>query len=281
MGLAKYLDFGRDLEFARLIARDPDTDLILVGLEIARDAFPALDFAHTVEWISRRAREVTAARPRMTSDRAVLEELSRCLFGRHGLHGNREAFQRAESSYLHRVVETGVGIPISLSLVYQAVARTAGIELNGVAAPLHFLTRFETAEGPLFLDAFHAGQILNEGECVAWLKSLSGMKLGEIERSLEPAGPRSVVIRLLNNLKSLHVRQEDWSAAWNVQRRLTALHPGAYEHQRDLALIAVKSLHPGQALDLLDECLRHCPRSEQAALREQRLLAEKLLADCN
>lgn len=275
------LEFHNDSEFRKLLTRTPEIDLTLVALELARDGQPALDFAHTLDWISRRADEVRSHLARARDDRAMLRELSRCLSGTHGLHGDKEAFDRSEGSYINRVIETGIGIPISLSLVYVAVAQRAGVELEGVAAPMHFLTRLETIEGPLFVDAFHQGEVLNYYECCSWLQQLSGLSPEEIETTLEPARPREVVIRMLNNLKALQVRQEQWDQVWHVQRRLAALHPGAYEQQRDLALVALKSSHPGPAIDLLETCLKRCAPEERPLLQSHLLAAERLLADWN
>lgn len=275
------LEFSRDTEFRRLLLRDTDVDLTRVALELARDAQPRLDFAHTLEWIDKRAGEVRSHLVRAKNDRAMLSELSRCLSGTHGLHGDKEAFHRAESSYLNRVIETGVGIPISLSLVYVAVAQRAGLGLEGVAAPMHFLTRLDTIEGPLFVDAFHEGQVLDFDDCRMWLESLSGLTTDEIESSLEPATPRDVVIRMLNNLKAVHLQQELWGEAWHVQRRLTALHPGTFEHRRDLAIIALKSNRPGVAIDLLEACLKNCSQKERPMLQSHLRVAERLLATLN
>lgn len=274
-------DFHNDTEFRKLLMRSSDVDLIVLALELARDAQPQLDFNHTLEWISRRAEEVRSHLVRARNDRAMLRELSRCLSGTHGLHGDKEAYQRSESSYINRVIETGVGIPISLSLVYVAVAQRAGVELEGVAAPMHFLTRLESIEGPLFVDAFHQGEVLSYDECCSWLESLSGLEPEEIENALEPAQPREVVIRMLNNLKALQVKQEQWDQVWHVQRRLAALHPGAYEHRRDLALIGIKANHPGAAIDLLEACLKTCSAQDRPILQGHLLAAERLLADWN
>jgi regulator of sirC expression with transglutaminase-like and TPR domain len=274
-------EFHNDTEFRKLLRRSPDVDLTLVALELARDGQPSLDFGHTLDWISRRAEEVRNHLVRARSDRAMLRELSRCLSGTHGLHGDKEAFHRAESSYINRVIETGVGIPISLSLVYVAVAQRAGAELEGVAAPMHFLARLEGIEGPLFVDAFHQGEVLSYSECCTWLETLSGMAPEDFENALEPARPRDIVIRMLNNLKALQVKQEQWDQTWHVQRRLAALHPGVYEHRRDLALVALKSNHPGPAIDLLEDCLKVCPRGDRPVLQGHLLSAERLLADRN
>lgn len=274
-------EFQSDHEFRKLLTRNSNVDLTVLALELARDGQPSLDFDHTLEWISRRADEVRSHLTRAQNDRAMLRELSRCLYGTHGLHGDKQAFLRAESSYINRVIETGVGIPISLSLVYVAVAQRAGVDLEGVAAPMHFLSRLETIEGPLFVDAFHQGEVLSYDECCSWLESLSGLESEQIEAFLEPAKPRDIVIRMLNNLKALQVKQERWDQAWHVQRRLSALHPGSFDQRRDLALVAMKSNHPGVAVDLLESCLKTCSPSDRPVLQGHLLAAEKLLAGLN
>jgi regulator of sirC expression with transglutaminase-like and TPR domain len=275
------LDFFHDDEFHKLLVYRTDVDLTQVALELARDAQPDLDFDLTLEWIDKRAMEVKRHLTWAKSDQAMLKELSRCLSGTHGLHGDKAAYQHAESSYINRVIETGVGIPISLSLVYVAVAQRAGLELEGVAAPMHFLSRLDSVEGPLFVDAYHNGQVMTFDDCCTWLGSLSGLSSEQIEDSLEPAAPREVVVRLLNNLKAVHVQHEQWQQAWDVQRRLTALHPGDPAHRRDLAIIALKSNRPGTAIDLLAKCLKTCSNRDRALLQSHLHVAERLQAAFN
>lgn len=250
-----HLDFPQDDEFSKLLQRQRDVNLSVVALEIARDAYPQLDFAHSLWWIAKRGSELIAPASRCQSDRALLKEIGRSLAGTHGLHGDKEAFHRPEASYLHRVIETGVGIPISLSLVYAAVAEEAGIELSGVAAPMHFLTRYDGSGGTFFVDAFNQGRVLHYDRCIRWLQELTELTADEIEPLLEPAKPRDIVIRMLNNLKALYVQQEQWDAIWSVQRRLTALQPAVLDQRRDLALVAMKTNRPGLAIDLLQLCL--------------------------
>jgi regulator of sirC expression with transglutaminase-like and TPR domain len=276
------LNFPDDVEFSRLVARQPEIDLVRVALELARDAYPELNFRHTLEWLGKRGDELSDALHVASSDREVLQAVGRCLAGTHGLHGDREAFSRAESSYLHRVIETGVGIPISLSTVYVAVAQRAGLDLHGVASPMHFLVRFDGTLQTYFLDAFNQGRILKYDRCLDWLQRMTDMPPDEIEPFLEPATPRDIVIRMLNNLKSVYVQQDDWQAVWPVQRRLTALQPTQYDQRRDLALVALKSMRIGLAIDLLDQCAKDAPDADAAeVVKHHRQLAERLLSTWN
>ena len=229
-------DYSADVEFSKLLLRDSDVDLTVVSLEIARDANPQLQFEHTLNWIAARAAELSGRVAGAWSEADSLRALSTMLSECYGLVGDEAAYQQAESSYLPDVIARKRGIPISLSILYIAVAKEIGIDLRGVAAPQHFLTRFDGVEGTFFLDPFVGGRVMDRDECLHFLHEITNMPESELKPCLKPADSRAIVIRMLNNLKVLHAKHEDWPAAWLVQERLVALKPTYYEERRDLAL---------------------------------------------
>ena len=77
------------------------------------------------------------------------------------------------------MLETGRGIPISLSFVYLNVANELGIPLEPIAAPSHFLTRLQTDSGNLYVDAFDNGRIMDEPECLEWLHGITELPVAE------------------------------------------------------------------------------------------------------
>jgi regulator of sirC expression with transglutaminase-like and TPR domain len=258
--------YACDAEFLKLFTRRADVDLTLVALELARDAQPNLDFRPTLEWLDARGRELAGAVARSKTDSEAVALLVKCLAERHGIYGDEASYDRADSSFLNRVVETGRGLPITLSILYMAVAERVGIDLRGVSAPRHFLTRYESVDGTVFIDPYARGRILSQRACVKWLAEISGLAKADVRSSLKPAASRTIVMRMLNNLKALYVKHENWHAAWMVQHRLTALAPASYQERRDLALISIRANRPGHAVDLLNSCLRTCPKKEKPAL---------------
>ncbi len=260
--------FQCDSEFIKLLMRRSDIDLTAASLEIARDAYPDLDFDETFDWIDDRAEELAGPVARAKTDIDVLEELRNCLITNHQIHGSPEAFCQADGSFLNRVIETKQGGPISLSLLYMAVADRLGIKLSGVATPSHFLTRYESIAGPLFLDPFSGGRVMTFVETADWLQQSTGAPGSSIVNALEPAEPRVIIIRMLNNLKRLYTKQECWKSAWNVQHRLAALQPTLYEERRDLAVLSLKAHRPGDAINLLSCCLKSCPSDESEMLAQ-------------
>lgn len=265
--MASESDYTCDGEFLKLLTRRPDVDLTIAALELARDAYPGLDFRPTLAWIEARAEQLAGPVARARTELDALQEFGRVIAEEHGICGDRESYDRADSSYLNRVIETRRGIPITLSLLYMAVARRLGMDLKGVGAPMHFLTRYESVEGPLFIDAYAGGRILTPLQCKKWLHEISKLTGPALAAALKPAGPRAILLRMLNNLKALYLDQENWAAAWNVQHRLAVLAPASYKHRRDLALISLRANRPGHALDLLRSCLRTCPSDERELLQ--------------
>lgn len=275
------IDYSCDNEFLKLLSCRSDVDLTRAALELARDQFPRLDFRPTLDWIDARSEEVASRVAHAWTERDALCELADCIAGSHGVYGDRSAYATADGSFLHRVIEMRRGIPISLSLLYMAVADKVGIELVGVGAPMHFLARCESTEGPLYLDAYGRGRIMNTEQCLNWLERITKFSRCQLERSLEPASPRAVLIRFLTNLKVLYLELEDWNSAWLVQHRLAALQPASYADRRDLAIIAVQAHHPGQAVQLLECCLSSCPKQDKELLQSQLDRAHSMLAQWN
>lgn len=281
MSMFSERDFTADVEFSKLLLRDSDVDLTLVSLEIARDTLPNLRFEDTLEWIRARAAELLCQAAGAWSDADALRALGSLLAEKYGLRGDEKAYLLAESSYLPEIIARKRGIPISLSILYMAVAEKAGIELRGVAAPQHFLVRFNGVDGPIFLDPFGGGRLMDRDECLRFLHEVTNMPESELQPCLKPASVRAIVIRMLNNLKVLHVKNEEWAAAWLVQERLVALKPTCYEERRDLAFIALKSERTQAAIDLLEDCLAECPDQQTDLLRQNLDEAKRQLARWN
>lgn len=275
-------DFPADTEFLKLLGRQDDqVDLTTAALELARDAHPDLEFDPTFSWVDARAAELRGPMTRAGSDEAILGELSECLALHHGIVGSREVYEHADGSFLNRIIEQKTGIPISLSVLYMAVAKAAGIELLGVGAPGHFLTRYETFDTPLFVDAFAGGTILTYEECARRLETTQGVSHDAVRRSLEPVGPRLIIIRMLNNLKTLYAKHGDWQECWKVQHRLLALQPAQYGQRRDWAMISLKAGRAGPALEMLEACLESCPAEDKEFLEQQKREAHWKLAQWN
>jgi len=274
-------DYLCDTEFSKLLTRRSNVDLTVAALELARDAYPDLDFAETLNWIDATGKQIFGQVAAAKSERDALRIVAECISVEHAISGDTETYNDPDNSYLHRVIQRQRGIPISLSLLYMAVAHRAGLTLQGVSTPAHFLTRYEAVDGPVFVDAFCGGCVLSFDETLHRACQASGLSPEKCEALLEPVSARKTVIRMLNNLKAIHSQTENWPAAWMVQHRLVLLQPGSYSQRRDLGLISLRADRPGQAIDMLQGCLNSCPPEEAEHLTAQLAVARQQVTRWN
>ena len=74
--------------------------------------------------------------------------LNELLFDEIGFTGNETDYEDPRNSFLNEVLDRRTGIPITLSLVYMEVARRAGLTIEGVNYPGHFLVRCRSPRTP-------------------------------------------------------------------------------------------------------------------------------------
>ncbi len=114
------------------------------------------------------------------------------------------------------------------------VARRAGLEVEGVNFPGHFLVRCQG----LIIDAFHRGAILSEDACRVLLRRHEG-EGAAIEPHLSGhASKRQILARMLVNLKRIYVQMNSFPQAREVTGLLLSIDPTATHELRDRGLLA-------------------------------------------
>ncbi len=270
--------FRRDQEFSKLLVGRRDIDIVIATLELSRDADPDLSFEPSLAWIQQRADELTGQLAGCSDEKAMLRCIVNCLAGEYGLHGDESCYECPESSFLDQVIQTGTGLPITLSVLYCAVAERVGVPLKLVPAPQHVVCRLVTDHEAVYVDPFFEGRVLSEAECLAWLSVRTQLDPRDLLPTLRPASPRVVIERMLLNLKNLYVKQANWLSLWPVQYRLTALNPGVVEASRDLGLVAAYCGKHGQAISILRDCLSEVSAQDREVLVKQISDSERKLA---
>ena len=83
------------------------------------------------------------------------------------LQGDSENYYDPSNSLLPFVLATRKGIPISLAIVHAAVGRRAGLPIEFVGMPMHFMNKLGDAETPdeRFIDVFAGGKMLDRCDC--------------------------------------------------------------------------------------------------------------------
>mmetsp|Transcript_45622 Transcript_45622/g.90498 ORF Transcript_45622/g.90498 Transcript_45622/m.90498 type:complete len:507 (-) Transcript_45622:103-1623(-) len=194
-----------------LLADSARADLLEEGgLVVSQWADPGIaDVAKARRQLAELAERVEARIPAHASLRQRVEAVGAVLFGEAGFTGNVDEYYDPRNSFLHTVLERKCGIPISLSILWAAVARRVAVPCFLCALmPAHVLVRvrMDGGDGPrddLFVDAF-GGHVMDHAAVVQFVVNRLGVGLREDFIAQKPA--TFVYARLLRNLVHIYLR---------------------------------------------------------------------------
>lgn len=231
---------GEDLRafFDRLAGTaDEEPDIVRAALWVARIGRPRVDVAGAMARIDGLAEAARDALRDAVDDRERVLGLCTFLHEHEGFRGNDVDYYAPENSYLDRVLETREGLPIVLATIYIAVGRRLGLEIEGVNFPGHFVARVRLGEGEeVYVDPF-AGAVVGERDLAQQLRRYQGTEATLGREHLAAAPTRAMVVRMLGNLKIVHLRAGDLARALEYCDWIVELMPRSPRELRDRALI--------------------------------------------
>jgi regulator of sirC expression with transglutaminase-like and TPR domain len=224
------------------------TGLARAALVIARIEYPRLDpdpYLRRLDAMGEAARlriEQEVHRSGSASTLTCIKAVNAYLFEELAFVGNRSHYEDPRNSCLNEVLERRTGIPITLSVVYLEVARRAGVPVDGVNFPGHFLVRCPEAasrgSSGLIIDPFHGGALLSEQDCRLLLQQHVGSEVAFDTSLLLPATRPQILVRMLLNLKRTYVHMRSFPQARAVTELLLTITPSALSELRDRGLLA-------------------------------------------
>ncbi|MDB4943372.1 MAG: hypothetical protein JWP97_2906 [Labilithrix sp.] len=224
---------------------DPDVDVELGAMLIARDAYGTVDVAEALAELHALGRDAGHPDPEATL-RARVERVSE-EFQKLGFRGNAEDYYDPRNSFLTDVVRRRTGIPITLCIVWRAMARAASLDAEGVSFPAHFLVRVDGPRGgprlrrPIIVDPFNGGRILDLKAARALHEKNFGASGMPFDTDFfMPANPRITIMRMLVNLQNLYTRRGEDARAFLAVDRILTLLPNYSIALRDRAALATR-----------------------------------------
>ena len=185
-------------------------DLTEIALAIAQQERPALDLVESraalAELVSGFQQLLSGGESTSAVDSARL--LSRFLCEQQGFAGNEDEYYDPDNSYLDRLLQLRRGIPISLALLYIHVGRAAGLDLQGVGFPGHFLVGVYQQGEQALIDPF-AGRLVTETGLLALLKQQRGEMAVLDDTFTRPVSASEILLRMINNLRAIYQQQGD------------------------------------------------------------------------
>ena len=264
--------------FATLVADDASLNLLEAAISIAHDEIPGLDAQAVLAEVDALAERLRQRLPADASQAHRLRLLTRYFHAELGFAGNVNDYYERGNSYIHQVLETRRGIPISLAVIFIEMAAQIGLRVQGIAFPGHFLVKLRIDAHEVVLDPF-TGQSLSRARLDEFLQAYrQGSGLPDdvelpIELFLQAAAPRQILARMLRNLKEIHRVADDLPRLLAVQQRLVLLLPDEASERRDRGLVLEALGHWPMAAADLAHYLEREPQAADADALRQRLQA--------
>jgi regulator of sirC expression with transglutaminase-like and TPR domain len=233
-------------------AEDPRGDIAEAALWLAAEDCAEVDVDGALRAIDDLAADLT--------ERLAGARGSEAVTVTHALLRERVGLRRSgggdpRAHYLHFVLERGAGIPISCAVLWMAVGRRAGLNVEGIGLPGHFGVR---VDGVLAEPA--AGEVLDEDGAQRLVAAATGKDIGTLQPAwLLPATARLMLARMSRNLRGCYSSLERWDMAVRAADRCVALFPQEPTERRDRGLLLWRTGHNGAALADLRHYLDNAP----------------------
>jgi regulator of sirC expression with transglutaminase-like and TPR domain len=252
-------------KFADIASLNDDSiDLATAALVIAADEYPGLDlelYLDKLEQIASEARNTAAA---LADASDIIQAINSVLFLEYGYHGNKQSYYDPRNSYLNQVIDRRTGIPITLSVLYMAVADRVGLPVLGVGMPGHFLVKHAGPSGEVYIDSFNGGRLMDAAGCAKLVEDISGAKLELRPEHLSAVSKKQILTRMLANLAGIYSEGKDYARAIRAVDYILMIDANQPTYVRDRGLLLAASGRKRDSIESLERYLKLSPDSRDA-----------------
>ena len=260
----------RNLFAHQVSLADSEVDLQKAALCMAGEEYPDLDVEAYLARMDEMAGNVRSQVGAKADPEDLARELNHYLFDSEGFAGNSNDYYNSENSFLNRVMDNRVGIPITLSVLYLGIAKRLGLTCYGVGMPGHFLVNVQELD--LYMDPFHSGQLLSAGDCRRLAQSMLGSGIEWNDDFLAPTSSKMVLSRMLNNLRHIYSHGGKLNKLGSVLERMLLIDESNVSLYKELAACQIK-------LGERDSAIRTLQFLTRQAEDERDIAAAKSLID--
>ncbi|MEM7341443.1 MAG: transglutaminase-like domain-containing protein [Actinomycetota bacterium] len=201
------------------------------------------------------AAELVPGGEALSSNESDLDRVIRHVFVTLGFVGNAAHYYSPDNSFIHRVLDTRRGIPLTLAAVGAEVARRHGVDLRVVGLPGHVVLGIGP-EPERWIDPFRAGMQLDLEMC-RWIAGRS-IPIERFHHDMtRPIDATAFTTRMLGNLKLVYRRRGDLGGLAAALNLSVAIPNSPVSERQELAAV-----------------LAALGRDELAAVQRERLIVD-------
>jgi regulator of sirC expression with transglutaminase-like and TPR domain len=204
------------------VTRRADSDLAEAALCVCAEADPGVDIDAGLLRLDALADGLRTRGGVPRNDlEAAAASLRGYLAGECGFSGNVDDYYDPANGLLTSVLDRRQGLPITLSILYVAIARRLDVPAWGIAHPGHYYVGLGTRDNTIVLDPFHGGEPVTQVELAERISAATAGQVEFTRAHLRSAGPALTIRRLLNNLtRDYSNRGAVTDALWTVDLKL-------------------------------------------------------------
>lgn len=176
---------------------------------VARMQYPDLEYEPLAETIDKLAEDIWLELNKKMTALEKVRIINHFMFDVWGFKPNRTHFYAPQNNFINIVLDSKMGNPISLSLIYREIALRLNLPIFGVLIPGQFVLAYVDPylENPrkvnnpdnilFYIHPFNRGSVLGRKEIDEYLKEQG------VDRSVTyylPASPVKIISRLISNL---------------------------------------------------------------------------------
>ncbi|MDJ0649069.1 MAG: transglutaminase-like domain-containing protein [Xenococcaceae cyanobacterium MO_188.B19] len=245
---------------------DRDINLAKAALYFSQAEYPYLDIEAYLNKLLKISQAIELQLPATRYPLQVIKVINNHLYKELGFAGNTENYYDPKNSFLNQVIDRRLGIPISLAVIYLDIAKHLNFPMVGIGMPGHFLIRPDFEEAGFFIDVFNQGEILFSQDCEAKLQQLYLQPVKLKPEFLNPVSSRTILTRMLNNLKQIYLHYRDFNRAISTINGILILSPDNPYELRNRGLIYYELNRWQESSQDLESYLAILPNAEDAPM---------------
>ncbi len=187
-------------------------DLMQGTILVSKFQYPDLDESAVIKKVGQISQDVwLELNPNLTGLEKV-KVFNHVLFDVHKLSGNVTNIQAAENLYINNLLDSKKGSPLSLGVLYIAIAQSLKIPIYGVDLPRHFILAYtddivvNPDDAPVgdvlfYINPFNKGAVFTKNEIELFVKQL---KLDREDSYFQPCDNKTIIRRMINELIFLY-----------------------------------------------------------------------------
>jgi len=183
-------------------------DLLLGYIIVTKYNYPDLDSTKIIAQTAKIIQDVWLELNNNLTGLEKIKVINHVFFDLFHFRNNKKNFYAAENFFLNNLLETKLGNPISLGLLYLIVCRSLKIPVYGVNLPNHFVLAYvdeisilhsvvEKDDVLFYLNPFNKGKVFTKNEIDLFVRQL---KLEPNDNYYLPCDNTTIIHRLLEDM---------------------------------------------------------------------------------